>query len=670
MSRPTVAKQRAALYARVSSQQQADENTIASQVAALKARVKADGLGLDRELCFLDAGASGATLLRPALERLRDQAAAGAFDRLYVHSPDRLACNYAHQMLLVEELQRAGVELVFLNHDLGRSPEEKLLLQVQGMMAEYERAKILERSRRGKRHAAQSGSPSVLSGAPYGYRYISKFAGGGQARYEVIEEQARVVRQIFRWVGQERCSLGAVCRRLKQQQIPSPTGKPSWDRTTVWALLQNPAYRGEAHFGKTCVGPARPRLRPLRGAKGPTPKAQATYDTRAEEQIAIAVPALVDADLFATVAAQLAENRQRSREGERGAKYLLQGLVVCAHCGYAYYGKPVSRAAGKGKQRHYAYYRCTGTDAYRFGGERVCANPQCRTDRLDEAVWNDVAALLADPERLRQEYQRRLQRGRNQSTRASEALDKLLAKVRRGIARLIDAYADGLLDKEEFEPRLRGAKERLAQLEAEAKTTAAKEAQEQALQAAIDQLQTFAQKITTGLSEADWELRREILRALVKQVEIGPETVRIVYKVQPLPFDPGPKRGCLQDCGRGDNSPLRGPFRGGEQDLLLQVTGFQPSAQDAFVHEDVIEQPAMVDTIEAGSDVAFEDPIGTVAATALRPPKHFVTFIQGIRTAPFQPKAIGVAIGQGFGDGVEAEQVQGLHGTIGHRRNA
>lgn len=145
---------RVAIYARVSSEQQAQEQTIASQVAALHERVAADGSSLDDELRFIDDGISGTTLQRPALERLRDQAYAGGFQKLYVHSPDRLARRYAYQVLLVEELRRHGVEIVFLNRALGVSPEEDLLLQMQGMFAEYERAKILERSRRGKRHAA------------------------------------------------------------------------------------------------------------------------------------------------------------------------------------------------------------------------------------------------------------------------------------------------------------------------------------------------------------------------------------------------------------------------------------------------------------------------------------------------------------------------------------
>jgi site-specific DNA recombinase len=208
-----------AIDARVSSDQQAQAQTIDSQVAALRTRVTADGCRLLPECEFLDEGYSGATLVRPGLERLRDLCANGGVERLYVHSPDRLARKYAYQVLLIDEFQRLGIEVVFLNRELSRSPEDELLLQVQGMVAEYERAKILERSRRGKRHAAQVGNVNVLCGAPYGYRYVSKHAAGGSARYDIIEEEARVVRQIFAWIGHERLSIGgslsplAACRR-------------------------------------------------------------------------------------------------------------------------------------------------------------------------------------------------------------------------------------------------------------------------------------------------------------------------------------------------------------------------------------------------------------------------------------------------------------------------
>ncbi len=336
-----------ALYARVSSEQQAGDSTIASQLAALEARVLADGLVLVPDHRFVDDGYSGATLVRPALERLRDLAASGDLDCVYVHSPDRLARRYAYQVLLVDELRRAGVEIVFLNRQIGVSPEDDLLLQVQGMVAEYERAKILERSRRGKRHAARRGSVNVLAGAPYGYRYLGKHDSGGAARYEVIAEQARVVRQVFEWIGRDRVSIGEVCRRLRQHGCPTSSGKPTWDRSTVWAMLRNPAYKGEAAFGKTRVGPRPARPRPVRGGSEQPRRAYGLYDTPAEDRITVPVPRLVDPALFDTVREQLAENRRRSRQSARGARYLLQGLLVCRLCGYAYYGKAISLRAAK-----------------------------------------------------------------------------------------------------------------------------------------------------------------------------------------------------------------------------------------------------------------------------------------------------------------------------------
>jgi site-specific DNA recombinase len=545
-----------AIYGRVSSEQQAEAATIDSQVAALQERIANDGLTLETEMRFLDEGYSGATLVRPALERLRDVAATGAIDRLYVHSPDRLARKYAYQVLLLDELQRCGVEVIFLNHPLGKTPEEDLLLQVQGMVAEYERAKILERSRRGKLHAARKGSVNVLSGAPYGYRYVSCREGDGEARYEIVLEEARVVRQIFEWVGRDGLSIGEVCRRLKEQGIPSPKGKSYWDRTTVWGHLKNSAYRGHAIFGKTRIGPKKPCLRAQRGRSEQPRRPHSVYDVPENQGTRIPVPAIVSEDLFAAVEERLSENRKRNRQLRRGARYLLQGLLVCARCDYAYYGKPVSLKAAKGKRRDYAYYRCTGTDSYRFGGERVCHNKQVRTDVLDEAVWRDVCSLLENPGRIEREYQRRLKRKPGDSGSDSH-LQSRIQKVKCGIARLVDAYEDGLLERSDFEPRICRSRDRLAALEAEAKKQAEVESQRVELQLVIGQLQEFVARIKSGLHDADWSTRRDIIRSLVKRVEVDETEVRVIYRIDPLPFDRGPQGARLQDCLRGDCASYR-----------------------------------------------------------------------------------------------------------------
>jgi len=543
----------AALYARVSSDQQANAETIASQLSALRDRMRMDDCLPSAEREFIDEGWSGATLMRPALERLRDAAALGSIDRLYVHSPDRLARKYAYQVLLIDELQRLGVEMVFLNHTIGRTPEDDLLLQVQGMVAEYERAKILERSRRGKRHKAQMGQVSVLSGAPYGYRYVSVHEGAGCARYEIVEEQAQVVRQIFHWVGRERVTMSEVCRRLEAQQIPTARGKTWWDRTTVWGILKNPAYCGQAAFGKTRYGPFQPCLRPQRRQR--LPVSQTVTAMPADQWQSIPVPAVIDAELFAAVQAQLQENRTQARTRKRGARYLLQGLLVCKQCGYAYYGKPLSRASRKGHVRHYAYYRCIGSDAYRFGGQRVCTNPQVRTDCLEQAVWQEVRNLLLDPHRLSREYERRLQALTQPADDVQRrSVENQLRQCRQGVARLIDAYSGGYLEKGEFESRITRLHERQKVLEQQIEQWEEEALSRNELQLIAGRLEDFAAKVIGSMDEMGFEAQRELIRTLVKRVEIDREQVNVVFRVTP-PSTNGPDAlESLPDCGRRDQS--------------------------------------------------------------------------------------------------------------------
>ena len=563
----------AAIYARVSSEQQVSSHTIESQLSILREKITADGCILQPDLQFIDEGYSGATLLRPALEQLRDLAATGGIDRLYIHSPDRLARKYAYQVLLLDELQRAGVEIVFLNRALGDSPEDDLLLQVQGMVAEYERAKILERSRRGKRHAARSGSINPLSGAPYGYHYIDTQQGNGQARYEVHPEQAQVVRQIFDWIGQEQATIGEACRRLQQADIPSPKGKPVWDRSTVWGMLNNPAYKGTAAFGKTAIGTKRSRLRPGR-RQSPYPRQDySIYDKDPQQWILIPVPALIDEALFEAVQQQLQENRQRARQSQRGAKYLLQGLLVCQQCGYAYYGKPVSHKSAKGKVREYAYYRCIGTDAYRFGGDRICSNLQVRTDLLEMAVWQQVQALLENPQRLAQEYTRRAQAPKQ--GQQLTALETQLTKLRRGLERLIDSYAEGVIHKAEFEPRITQMRVRITALETQIAQATSEMTRQQELRLIIGRLEDFATQVKTGLEQLDWQQRRDIIRTLVKRVEIDKDQVNVVFRVEPHSPVPDSDKDCLQHCTGRDNRPLRCSTQSRLVSPVLQISSFE-----------------------------------------------------------------------------------------------
>jgi site-specific DNA recombinase len=656
----------AAIYARVSSEQQADAHTIASQVAALQERVTADGLVLLPERQFIDAGYSGATLVRPALERLRDLAAAGDLDRLYVHSPDRLARKYAYQVLLLDEWQRAGVEVVFLNRAVGTTPEDELLLQVQGMVAEYERAKILERSRRGKRHAAHGGSVNVLSGAPYGYRYIPKTDGGGQARYEIVLDEARVVRQIFAWVGRDRLTIGEVCRRLTAAGERTRTGKTMWDRATVWTMLRNPAYMGSAAFGKTRAAPLTPqKLRPQRGRPAQPRRAVTTTDVPEAEWLSVPVPPLIDAALFAAVQEQLAANRQHARQQQRGARYLLQGLVVCAACGYAYYGKAISLRAAKGRRRDYAYYRCLGTDAYRFGGERVCANPQVRTDRLDAAVWQAVCELLEQPGRLTAEYQRR----RDQPVpEASEltTVETQMNKLRQGLARLIDSYTEGLIDKGEFEPRIMRLRQRLRHYEEQARRLSDELRVQDDLRLLVGQLETFAAQVRQGLEAADWSTCRELIRALVKRVDVESSQVNVVFRVPPAPFGASPETGILPLCRGGERPPLRGPRFGREQRRAVHDARLEPPVDgppQGWGGVELGQQRRVVDAVETGRDIRVEHVLRLLAD---RGEDHLDRIVRGAAGA--EPERVRLELRFPFR--LQGEPHQGLGGAIPQRGDA
>jgi site-specific DNA recombinase len=541
----------AALYARVSTNRQAQAQTVASQVAALRERAAADGSPIGTEQEYVDDGYTGASLVRPALERLRDTVALGGVEVLYVHSPDRLVRAYVHQVILLEEFAHAGIRVVFLNQVRQQTPEDELLLQVQGVIAEYERAKITERARRGRRHAASLGSVSALACAPYGYRYRGPGAGGAPARYDVALEEARVVRQVFEWVGRERIPIGEVARRLSANGIVSPTGRPRWNRSTLVMMLHNPAYHGQAAYGRTRSTPwhRTTLLRPQRGRSTYPHRPSTPEPVPAEDWITVAVPPLVEPALFAAVQEQLQENRQRRRERRSGARHLLQGLLVCGSCGYALCGMATRYQTRAGPVHTYTYYRCPGMDPQRFGGERLCHTTPLAASALDAAVWTEVRTLLEDPARLAQELQRRDAALRERLTPGErQASAGQRRKLEQGLGRLIDSYTEGLLLKEEFEPRLARLRQRLAALEEQARQEADQDATGQDLRLLLGSLDEFASKVRAGLADADWHLQREIIRALVKHIEVTSQQITIAFRVGTASAGPAPPDDPLRHC--------------------------------------------------------------------------------------------------------------------------
>jgi site-specific DNA recombinase len=519
----------AAIYARVSSDRQKENRTIASQLAALTEYAETHGYRVPSEWRFQDEGYSGATLLRPGLEALRDLAAAGHIEAVLIYSPDRLSRKYAYQVLLAEELSRCGVELVFLKAPSGTTPEDQLLVQFQGMIAEYERAQIAERSRRGKRHRAQQGSINVLSGAPYGYRYVRK-SDTSAAYYEVIEPEAAVVRRVYQAYTQQGLSINAIAHLLNEEQIPTRTGSTRWERSTVWGMLRNPAYRGRACYGKTELRPRQRITRALRKRPGLASRDSANHERPRQDWIEIAVPALLSEETFDLAQEQLEQNKRHSSRRTIEPS-LLQGMLVCERCGYALY-----RTSTQTSARKLHYYRCLGSDAYRHLKGAVCDNPPVRQDHLDAVVWKELLRLLEDPRVIQGELNRRLEAARKADPlkQREELLEREQARLEKSMDRLLNAYQEGLVSLEQLRGRMPELRKQQQALQAERQSLQAASADHAHCLRLVETLTGFCARLRQRADTLEVSERQKILRLLVKEILVGKDTLTIRHSI-PIP---------------------------------------------------------------------------------------------------------------------------------------
>ena len=555
----------AAIYARVSSDQQREAHTIASQTAALIAWARTLDLEVPQAWIVEDEGYSGATLERPGLERVRDLAAEGQIQAVLIYSPDRLSRKYAYQILLIEELARHGVETRFLNAPQGATAEDQLLVQFQGMIAEYERAQILERSRRGKRHRARAGEISVLSGAPYGYRYIRK-SDEAPASYAVIDAEACVVRQVYEHYTMAGWSIGAITRWLTDHGVATRKPGTRWERSMVWAMLRNPAYRGTACFGKTRVAPRQRGTRALRARGGLTTRNSANHERPREEWIEIPVPALIDEPTFARAQELLHENKVRSRR-RTIAPSLVQGLVSCRRCGYA-----LSRASTRSSARLIHYYRCIGSDGWRHLGGPRCDTRPVRQDLLDQIVWTEVIRLLEDPALIQHELDRRLAAARaaDPTKQREQTVQRDLVRVGKSIERVLTAYQEDLLSLEQLRERMPSLRQREQALRAERQSIADQTRERTTYLRLAETLTAFLARLRVAADTLDILERQRLVRLLIKEVLVGDDTIVIRHCIpvpsappdgsdSPPPIrsdEPGVDRSYLLRSG-SDHAPLR-----------------------------------------------------------------------------------------------------------------
>ena len=533
---------RVALYARVSTEAQEQRGTIGSQLEVLRARIKSEGHELVAEYC--DDGCSGARLDRPGLDRLRDEAEAGVFEELWCASPDRLARSYPYQVLILDELSRLGVRVCFADAPpIDDDPQARLLTQVQGVVAEYERAKIAERNRRGKLYRSRAGE--VISWkAPYGYRRVPQ-GSHGPAHLEVFEPEAAVVRRIFDDYVAGGRSIRQIAVGLASDGAVSPSGKALWHTATLGRLLRNEAYVGRVYYNRTQSSPgtsaggkrvSRQRLRPK------------------EEWIPIAVPAIIDDDVFEAAQRASKNNTSFSRRNLKDQAWLLRGLVVCGACGVR---TATGRVRGR-KNDDRRYYYCPNRDAFRVGSdERRCPERHIRADALDDFVFAQVRDALLRPDTLMAgEAAVSATKPVPDDELLAAELERLARKLDTTAAerrRLADLYQAGLLELSEVHRRANELDGRRAALNDQHDHLISQRhelAQHNRLRQRVND---FAGRVAATIDKLDFDHRQQLMRLVVDHVRVSGWQVEIHLRI-PLdsPHD--------DDNGGGDdNSPSHPP---------------------------------------------------------------------------------------------------------------
>jgi site-specific DNA recombinase len=514
---------RTAIYARTSTLTHSQQHSIEEQIERLRAHLLSRGAQATDEHVFRDEGRSGGTLNRPALDRLRDHVRLGDYDHILVTSPDRLARNYVHQMVLLEELERAGCRVEFLDQPVGDTPHEHLLLQIRGAVAEYERTLIGERMRRGRLARYRAGL--LLPWVQPVYGYLLDIERPRDPRgVRVSEAQAAIVRQLFAWYLEDGGSLSSIVNRLFEHGVASPTGKPRWRHTTVRFLLRNPAYTGTLYACRARARQSfgrRSALQPI----GQRHDGSMTPRPREEWVAAGSIPALITQEQYELVQQKLARNKQFAARNNKAHDYLLRALVSCGLCGLAGTGRTL---------KGYAYYTCAGKRAM----EAASKGGRCRSrltpaGQLDEVVWQDLCELIRHPELIALELERAW--GGQWLPEEMRARRTSLRRARVSLAqqleRLTEAYLGGAIKLEEYQRRRGEIEARADAFESQERELGQRVERRNELSGLVRRVEDYCRRVSEALAGANFEQKRRLIELLIDRVIVTGAEVEIRYVI-------------------------------------------------------------------------------------------------------------------------------------------
>ena len=508
----------AAIYARVSTEEQVGNTSLRGQLDACREYAQRQGYIVTKEV---QEDFTGTRLDRPGLSEVREMLARGELQALVVYEADRLSRKLGHLLLLQEEFDRISADLLFVNsQDDTTSPEGRMFFQMRGAFIEYEKTKITERFRLGKLRLAKQGKVIGNHFQPLGYVIVN-------GEYQIVEEEARIVRQIFEWVVYGRMSLRQVGLKLTHMGATTKRGNTRWLPPQVKAILDNKTYAGTFYWNRNiAIAPKKRRT----DTSVPRKVEKSSHTLRDEsEWIAIPCPAIVSEELWEVAQRQLQTNKERSPRNTR-RNYLLRGLIKCDLCGYGYYGR--------GTRGHHYYY-CGGqdkVDIYRanYTGEKCPAKYQ-RADRLEQRVWDYLEAQVTDEDKLVTTFELRNAGFEEEIRRDQGELESLYAAEGRLAGernKMLDLYSQDLITRDVLQERLASIQKRAAAVAETKAEVLVRIDRRSTSTATTEALREYCRLIREGIAWAasndkGIDYRRELLEMLETSIMIDEKDIHI-----------------------------------------------------------------------------------------------------------------------------------------------
>ncbi|MDP3957149.1 MAG: recombinase family protein [bacterium] len=501
-----------AVYGRVSTSAQEVQETIEAQLLQVHEFAATHGYTVVRE--YLDRGWSGDIIARPALDELRLDAKRHIWDAVLVYDPDRLGRRYFYQELIMDELQKLGIETLFVTVPPVKDINDRMMGGMRGLFAEYEKAKIAERFRIGKVNRIKL-NQVLTTEASYGHTYIPNTGKRGTpgyiaGHYEINETEASILRNIFKWVADEGLTLRGVVRRLRELGIlPRKSKRGVWNTSTLSTLLRNTAVIGKARWGASyAVIPEKP----LKEQKYKKIEKTSRRMRPEKEWLSVDVPRIIEDDLFYRAGKKMRDNFALMGRNKKN-DYMLAGKIWCT-CG--------RRRAGEGPQHgKHLYYRCTDR-VYSHPLPRTCMERGINARIADKLVWNKIVGLMSSPDLLQVQLDRWIKARKTKvvsSVGDTKAIEEDIIKLKDQEGRYNKAYGAGLFTIEQLNEYVTPVKEQIIALKSQ---IAKAKQQENQINATTmpgrGEVESFAKESVEALSDLSFTLKRAILTNVVEKI--------------------------------------------------------------------------------------------------------------------------------------------------------